>query len=537
MVTKYISSTEDGTGDWECDGEDDQNIINTALQFAYEYGTSASPVTIYLRGPFTFGISGRLFIGSNTILTGDSTACIRVQDYACGNNIPSGSDGAYCVFPDGSPVISQIVGTIPSNIEIFGFELDGNCQNQYTTLGIVHPGTASEQVQSAGSGVERLIGFYGSSTGSKITNVKVHHMRTYDCFGESLIVRYGQNIQYYNNIASNHQHETVYFIGLEGTNLIQNCQIEGITSDCIRLSNCVNVDVSKNTLQTYYGDHNNGAYKRGQGGIQVCNEGNKPILTDNINIYENSILDQGLAGIWLNDTLKTAGSTPQRVWIHDNTIKECGWSCGGNWASGISISPWGNGIVIEDNSIDGCYQEGIQVLSTIDENYTYTVDIKHNSITNTRDKRAGSESTLTVVGYGIYNALSASLFDVRLQNNTLSSNLNGDTYGEFTLVDYEVIKIISQLGMYAAEPSYRYVPNIEDDEIEDGDQGIMIPTSDGHYTFQKFQEPQVGQMALIYPAHTRGEYYLLRVAENLQEGQRVIAVPDSKGRYWPILAK
>ena len=89
------------------DGTNDQDEINAALQDA-----AANPgSTVYLRGPFTYDIySTNLKIGSNTKLTGDSTACLRLHN----------SVGWASMLP----IIGQIggSGTATHDIEIFGFE-------------------------------------------------------------------------------------------------------------------------------------------------------------------------------------------------------------------------------------------------------------------------------------------------------------------------------------------------------------------------------------------------------------------------------
>ena len=45
------------------------------------------PVTVYLRGPFTYEIAALVQAGSNTILTGDSTAKMRLKKCILGGNL------------------------------------------------------------------------------------------------------------------------------------------------------------------------------------------------------------------------------------------------------------------------------------------------------------------------------------------------------------------------------------------------------------------------------------------------------------------
>lgn len=505
----------DGTGYYDCDGHADQTEINRALSWM----AAGEERRVHMAGPFTFGITDQLFIGSNSTWLGDSTAILKVEDGACGSSYSN------CVFPNGTPVIAAL-NSSPSNIEISGFQINGNCQNQSNELGMV-----GSTYSSAGSGVERIFQF------SNASNIKVHNMRIYDAFGEALMIFYGQNINCYNCYLSNLQHDAVFYKGVTGpSNSMHHLIVEGITSDCLRCGSSQNVDIYENTLTSYLGPNNNGAAEHGQNGIQISNESNYPILTNNINVYNNYIYDQGLAGIWILDMRNDAGSTAQSIHIHDNTINNNGWSCWANWAAGISIGPWGNGILIEDNTINGNYQQGIQVLSAISGS-GFIVNTKNNNISNNIGKRAGSVgSTLPIVGYGIYNAVAGATMKVVSQNDYMSNNLNGDFYGDIDHTTQEIIKIMVEMGMYASDPTLVGGGGGGED-IKEGDYGLMIPTKDNHYTFQKIIEPEVGQKALIYPAHASGTYYLLRVAEGLTEGQKIITIPDKNGKFWPILAK
>lgn len=519
VVTRTVAG--DGTGDYDCDGHADQAVINNALSWM----AAGTERRVHMVGPFTYGITGQLAIGSNSIWSGDSTAVIKVEDGACGSSYSN------CVFPNGAPVIAALT-SYPSNIEVYGFQINGNCQNQNNELGMV-----GSTYSSAGSGVERIFQF------SNASNIKVHDMRIYDAFGEALMIFYGSNIQCYNSYLSNLQHDAVFYKGVTGSsNSMHHLTVEGITSDCLRCGSSQNVDIYENKLTSYLGSHNNGAQEHGQNGIQVSNESNYSILTNNINVYNNYIYDQGLAGIWILDMRGDAGSSAQSIHIHDNTINKCGWACWADWASGISVGPyggWGNGILIEDNTLSGNYQNGIQVLKA-NSGSGFVINTKNNNISNTVGKRAGSTgSSLTVVGYGIYNAIAGSTMNIVSQNDYMSNNLNGDFYGAIDHSTKEIIKIMTEMGMYASDPTLIKSGGGGGggSDLKEGDYGLMIPTADGHYTFQKFEEPIVGQKALIYPAHASGTYYLLRVAESLTMGQKIITIPDKNGKFWPVLAK
>lgn len=408
--TKYVGWSSSNS-DYVCDGTDDQIQINLALAWA----ASNPGSTIYLRGPYTYHVTNQVFIGPYTELIGDSTAVIMVPDNACGSSISN------CVFPNGKPVITQKAGTIPKSIKIHGFQINGNCQNQSTKLG-----TAHGKVSSAGSGVERLIGLHGSSS-SLASDIKIYNMKGFDSFGEFAHIYYTQNVQIYNNNLSNHQHDAIFLIEVTGDeNKVYGNTIAGITDGCLRLDDCKNFEIYKNGFSSYTGDHNNGAAERGENGIQIANESNKTTLTNNIHVYDNTFAN-GLCGIWINDQLKKAGANSQTVLIEHNDFTGCGWSCGANWASGISIG-WGNGITIQKNTFNGCYQEGIQILSAISSSKTHTLTLKNNNIINTLGKRPGSSgSSLSILGYGVYNAVPTK-FTVNAAGNYATGNYKGNYY-------------------------------------------------------------------------------------------------------------
>ena len=74
QLVKYW--TTNGSGDFNCDGNDDQVEINKALAYVAE---NRQLTTVYLRGPNTYVISDSIFIGNNTVLEGNSTHVIKLQ--------------------------------------------------------------------------------------------------------------------------------------------------------------------------------------------------------------------------------------------------------------------------------------------------------------------------------------------------------------------------------------------------------------------------------------------------------------------------
>ncbi len=72
--TRTITVSGDGSGNFICDGKDDQIQINKAL----EYAANNPGTTVHLKGQFTYYISDTLQIGSDTVLEGDSGVKIKL---------------------------------------------------------------------------------------------------------------------------------------------------------------------------------------------------------------------------------------------------------------------------------------------------------------------------------------------------------------------------------------------------------------------------------------------------------------------------
>ncbi|MFA6729133.1 MAG: LamG-like jellyroll fold domain-containing protein, partial [Prevotella sp.] len=422
-TTKYITWSGGPTGDYTCDGTHDEVEINSAFTWA-----NSNPNNIIkMRGtgdtnsPHKYHIEGQIKLCSYVTWTAETGVCLWVPDGACGTTISN------CVFPNGTPVIGQLASYI-TKVEICGFEIDGNCQNQSTVLGKAHGRT-----QSAGSGVERLIQLRGlSGSQTKASEIYIHDMNFHDAFGEAAHIQYATGVRIIDISASNHQHDCIYCGEVAGDdNEISDSMLYGITDSTIRLDNCQNLPVHDNYIYSYSGSNNNTATMYGHNGIQIANNSGTyfTLHTNNISVYNNYFTGKNLCGIWLNDTMKTSGSTAQNVHIYNNSFEsEIGWADWASWSSGISIAAWGNGVIIENNVFDGCYANSIEILSAISSSSTHTVTVKNNNIKNTMGKRSGSSGGPSTQGWGIWNAIPTK-FVVKAENNYSTGNLAGNYKG------------------------------------------------------------------------------------------------------------
>ena len=98
----------------------------------------------------------------------------------------------------------------------------------------------------------------------------------------------------------------------------------GITSDDLRLDDCQQIKVYNNILYSYTGSNNNGAYEKGQNGLQIGDESDSRgrkveaqslIKHLNIEVFNNTFADIGLKAILLDNVELGEAAN---VYIHDN---------------------------------------------------------------------------------------------------------------------------------------------------------------------------------------------------------------------------
>lgn len=264
-------------------GHSNQNQINAALERG----------NVYLQAG-VYEIDNTIVMPSNRVLSGDSNAIIRVSSTS--SQWFTGSTG----------VIS--CSGIANNIEISGFQMDGNIGNL--------PKSYANSRSDTDHDCQKLIILRGASN-QFAQNIRIHHLKLYNSFSDGIFVIFGDNVQCYDNFISNTQHEGIYFSCLKNSVMYRN-KIAGICSDAARLDNCVNCKVYDNLFFSYNGE-SYGQYKGGQAGLQVANSASshgydaskKPQMTDRVEITNNTFADPGRQAIWLHNY---DGS----VFVHDN---------------------------------------------------------------------------------------------------------------------------------------------------------------------------------------------------------------------------
>jgi len=371
MTPPVVYVAGNGSGDFNCSGENDHIPINQALKFVTE---NSGYTTVYLKGPFTYAIDDTLQIGSNTILEGDSNATLKLVRNAGWSST--------------KPLIKKS-NSSSHNITIRGFTIDGNRE-----------GNANIE---SGNGYHNLIHF------SDCQNVSVYNMYLTNNHGDGLKTDNCSNIIFCNNEAYLLGHDVLYASASSNVEAYNN-RITCRTNSGLRLYNTNHAKLYDNIITS-----------EGSGGvgIEIQRDG---ISMDDIEVYNNTIYETALAGIWIFSQGSDSGYSAN-VHIHHNQIYDTGTVSGNEVIGGILSV--GFNATIENNVIDGAYGAGIvqnAAFFSAPAGSGYVVTVRNNIITNTRTSAAGGN------GSGICNMLTGTHAFI-LQNNSLYNNAGGNYIG------------------------------------------------------------------------------------------------------------
>ena len=384
---KIVYVATNGSGDFNCDGIDDQVEINEALAYVAE---NPQFTTVYLRGPGTYVISNSIFIGSNTVLKGDSTSVIKLKNKAG--------------WKADKPLITQMDSAGNHDITIKGFEINGNHDNNSD--------------KSNGKGYYNLMYFVNSE------NIQVHDTYMHDSYGDGLKVSKGSNIQFYNN--------RVYKLGHDGLYIIFSSNVEAWNNNITCRTNSGLRIYNTNHVKF----HNNIINSEGEGGAGIEVQKSDPsTIMDDIEICNNLLNRTNACGIWITGYgPKYSKDSAKDVYIHHNKFYKTGTDLGADWAGGVVLNGFQD-TLIENNLFDGCYGAAIAHKDVTDEfsapGSGYTTIVKNNIIINTQPSPAAGK------GYAIYNKLKKTHSFI-LENNCLSNNAGGNYLYANSTLDVEV---------------------------------------------------------------------------------------------------
>ncbi len=363
--TVYVAG--DGTGDFNAYGDTAQVAINQALDYV---AANSGFTTVYLKGPHTYYIDEPIFISSNTIFTGDSTAKIELK-----------ANVAW--WTQNKPMIAQKgritqwnawgdYGDDISNVEIYGFEISG---------GLI-------QVEPTGQDYIPIIHFCYPH------NVSIHDMHLHDSRWD--IIRLtssggtGGDTQQdcnkskvYNNLIEYSGHEGICFVALKNFEVYNNTIYSTRTNCGVRCKDTDVFDVHDNIIGNAIAK-----YSSGYAGIFVENQYSP--LTEHAEIFNNVIYGKN-GGIHLGSD-EQAGSPPypfgtrKNIHIHHNKIYKTKDDIENGFVmeGGISIAGY-DSTLIEHNIIDGCTTDGIIFNTRLADGTGYQTIVRNNIIMNVTD--------------------------------------------------------------------------------------------------------------------------------------------------------
>lgn len=381
----------DGSGNFNCKNDGNAQIqINQALQFVAQH---PGYTTVHLKGGFTYVISKPIYIGSNTILEGDSSAVVKLKDHAR--------------WAPWIPLISQMYSGSnyrpESNITIRGFTVNVNYGNNTDVL--------------HGSGYYNVIQL------SYCNGITVNNMCMYDGAGDGLRANNCKNIKFYNNEIYKLGHDGMYAVRSQNVEAWNNCITCRINSG-LRIWNSDNVKFHDNLIDSFY------QWSAGGPGIQIeKSEGSMK----SVEVYDNTIHNTYGPGIWIvgYDNASQDMRT-DKIYIHNNVLYSDGTNPSINWVGGILTSGVNN-IIIEKNIFDVNYNSGIIAMCPYSDisptGSGYKISVKNNIITNTKRRTYSPSGT----GYGIENDLSKT-HSMSLTYNCLYKNYAGN-YKDVTPVN------------------------------------------------------------------------------------------------------
>lgn len=363
------------TGNYNVDGTNDHVEINQALTYIGNLGGG----TVYLKGPRTYTISDPLILRANTVLTGDSTAEIRLV-----NSVGWPASESYTLL--------RIIG---NGVTVKGFTIDGNSGNNSVSLG---------------SGYNSLIYSDGPD------NIRIENMRLEYSSNDGYHCERGNNITFINNDVYYMGHDAAYFMyGCTNVEVAYNTMVLRTNSACRISGGGRYVKIHDNII--------NGGLTTGPA-IEIDSTSTSNYLFNDIEIYNNKIYSNQGSGIWMFTNYQDNTIRAQGVHIHHNTFTRTGYyKINGYSNAGITIQNF-NGTIIEHNVFD---DSGVAAVKWGTPTYrlqnTAFKTIVRNNIILNHDVTDG----LAYTGWGVTQSASNNQFI--LQNNIFHNNERGNAYG------------------------------------------------------------------------------------------------------------
>jgi len=372
----YVAT--DGTGDYNCDGTNDEIEINQALSYIDSQGGG----TVHLKTG-TYIIDNQIKIYSNTIFEGVNSlnTIIKIKDWS--------SIQQETPFIINSNFDNYIDTTVNSNITLRNFSFDGNRINN------------EDASHWPGDSWHTAVAFKGAS------DIIINAVNVYNNLNDAFQFEFCNTTNVTDCSTSNIGHDAIYYI--YSYHLLAENNTFDLAADAgVRTDNSNHILIKNN----YIFD------KDGYGGnaIEIAYRDQTSIMDDLI--IENNIIEQApLSGIALytDDPSITNGSI-----IRNNVIFQVGSTSELSESAGINITNFDN-IIIQNNTIYNCVGSGIRFGSE----WYYTNSNIARSATITNNIITGN----TV--YGSDNVYGIEVLDITSVNsnyNNIWDNKSGNYY-------------------------------------------------------------------------------------------------------------
>lgn len=395
----YVAT--DGTGDFNCDGGDNDQIeIQAAIDFVL---ANEGFTTIHLKAG-TYTVNDTIYIAGKAeqkvILEGEEGAVVILSPDACW---PVNK----ALIENKTAAMIADTNLVLGNFIIRGFKMDGNGPNVKQAIQSGTTVRAMEYPATNG------INYYNLIYLQNCKDIEVSHMYLTHNFNDGLQTKSCTNVEFHDNYIDEIGHDGLYANKCEYVNAYNNT-IFIQTNSGLRASNTNHVKFYNNVISA-----------RGKGGpgieIQKENKTNNQAgysyMTD-IEVFNNTIYDIKYAGIWIFGyaTAEAYQFAPEDTFVnvHHNIIYNCGYyDNAGDASTNLGLK---GGIVtdgfnaqIENNVIDGCHGAAINVHQWDPTRGSapgpYTLTIRNNIISNTEDNPLIRSTPEEESGYGIYYEL------------------------------------------------------------------------------------------------------------------------------------
>lgn len=300
---------------------------------------------INLKGSTTYLISNTINLDSNTVLTGDRSAVIKlVPNAQLSQNVP------LITAPSGS-----------KNIKITGFTIDGNSEAQNVKLG---------------GGYHNMIYF------DSATNVEVSNMRLEWGSGDGFKVNRCSDIRFTNNDVYKLGHDAFYTTNSCSNGVISGNSVITRTNSAFRLSGgATDFKITDNSID--------GELRRDATGpgIEIDKSSTASNTFNNIEISNNKLSNLCGSGIWIYSAYPSDSEIrAQGVTISNNQFENVGQYGEENGRSnyGILLQNFDN-TIIENNHFDNCGNAVIKWGGEVAQQPAkFTTIVRNNVITNTK---------------------------------------------------------------------------------------------------------------------------------------------------------